>query len=322
MITAQDLRGCHVALITPMIHCSGRSVIDHGHLFRLIDNCIHAGVTGVLLAGTTGQSATLSHDEQVDLAARGAERARASAEAVGRAVCVMASAGSNATPEALSLTRRITEAAQPDALLHVTGYYNNPPQEGLRTHFRAVANLAGELGTGVILYNIPGRTGSRLGVDATLELAAHPAIIGIKEASGDLEAIDRLVSGTDPDQFAVLSGEDHLVAEIIRRGGVGVISATANRWPSEFQALCDLALAGRHVEAEMLQSALMPCIRATFAVKNPIPLASMFETVVRLPLVSVDELDEPQRTQVRESIRRALAIESFPHVDLVRGNTR
>src|SRR5690606_22331772 len=141
--------------------------------------------------------------------------ARQRAALLGRCVRLIASAGSNCTEEAVSLSRRIIETARPDALLHVTGYYNNPPQEGLRTHFTLIANLAAEHDTGVILYNIPGRTGSRIEVPTLIELAQHSAIIGVKDATGDLAALEQVLAGTDRETFAVLSGEDHLVADVI-----------------------------------------------------------------------------------------------------------
>lgn len=316
MISTDRLQGCHVALITPMTQREHMWVVDHDHLARLIEQCIDAGVTGLLFAGTTGQGATLRHDEQVDLVARGAAHARRVAAERGREVVIIGNAGSNCTHEALSLTRRIAEVAQPDALLHVTGYYNNPPQEGLRHHFETIANLAAELGTGVILYNIPGRTQSRIEHDTLVALAKHPAIVGVKDATGDLEAAERLIDAVDYEKFAVLSGEDHLVAELMRRGGRGVISASANRWPREFQRLTELCAEERWNEAEELQRALQPCVDACFAVKNPIPLAAMFETGVRSPLITVDRLDEPRRTEVQAKIDRALAITAFPHVQI------
>ncbi|CAE7541426.1 dapA, partial [Symbiodinium sp. CCMP2456] len=131
MITPDQLRGAHVALLTPMKPVGSLMGIDFHRVYKLIDTVLEAGVSGVLFAGTTGQSAMLSHDEQVDLCTRGIEYARAKAAQQGRSVTCLASAGSNSTDEALHLSERITKAIHPDALLHVTGYYNNPPQEGL-----------------------------------------------------------------------------------------------------------------------------------------------------------------------------------------------
>jgi 4-hydroxy-tetrahydrodipicolinate synthase len=314
MLSNAQLRGCHVALITPMVPCGSLLVIDYERLYGLIDRCLDAGVSGVLFAGTTGQSATLSHAEQIELCARGIEYARAGADARGRRVTCLASAGSNATAEALHLSQHIAETSHPDGLLHVTGYYNNPPQEGLLRHFESVADLAGRLDTSIILYNIPGRTGSRIEPDTVVRLARHPAIAAIKDATGDLEALAAIRAQTDPDSFALLSGEDHLVSPIIQLGGIGVISASANRWPAEFQRLAELANAGDFDAADELQAALQPCVDAVFSVKNPIPLHHMFDTALRPPLVSVDELDDAHRARVLGLIDRAGAIDRFPHV--------
>lgn len=314
MLTNDRLAGCHVALITPMTPRGSLMVIDYEKLYGLVDRCLDAGVAGLLFAGTTGQSATLSHSEQIELCARGIAYARAGAAARGRPLTCLASAGSNATAEALHLTRHIAETSHPDGLLHVTGYYNNPPQEGLLRHFEAVADLAGELDTSVILYNIPGRTGSRIEAETVIRLARHPAIAAVKDATGDLEALARVRAETDPESFALLSGEDHLVAAVIRLGGIGVISASANRWPAEFQRLADLANAGDFEAADELQAALQPCVDAVFSVKNPIPLHHLFDAGLRPPLVTVSELADANRARVLDLITKAEAIESFPHV--------
>lgn len=314
MLTNDRLAGCHVALITPMTARGSLMVIDYEKLYGLVDRCLDAGVAGLLFAGTTGQSATLSHSEQIELCARGIDYARSGAAARGRPLTCLASAGSNATAEALHLTRHIAETSHPDGLLHVTGYYNNPPQEGLLRHFEAVADLAGELDTSVILYNIPGRTGSRIEADTVIRLARHPAIAAVKDATGDLEALARVRAATDPESFALLSGEDHLVAAVIRLGGIGVISASANRWPAAFQRLAELANAGDFDAAEELQAALQPCVDAVFSVKNPIPLHHMFDAGLRPPLVTVSELADANCARVLGLVETAEAIERFPHV--------
>ncbi|GAB4321835.1 MAG: 4-hydroxy-tetrahydrodipicolinate synthase [Candidatus Sumerlaeia bacterium] len=314
MLTAPQLNGCIVAVITPMQEKARSIVIDYDKFLAHIKQLIDAGVSGLLLAGTTGQSATLTHDEHVTIVTMGATIAREYAQEKGRRVLIVASAGSNATHEAVSLSQRIAESVEVDALLHVTGYYNNPPQEGLIRHFETIADLTERLGVPIILYNIPSRTGSCIEPATVIRLARHPAIIGIKEASGRLDAVERIIAETDPEHFTVVSGEDHLVFEIMKRGGRGVISATANRWPLEFQRLCDLCAAGQWERARRLQDALLPCVKAVFAVKNPIPLAAMFSTAVRLPLVSVEQLEEPRRSEVRAAIQTALSITSFPEM--------
>jgi len=323
MMTAKDLEGCYVALMTPMAREEGNPwpQVHYERLYELIRRTIDAGVAGLLFAGTTGQSATLTHNEHVEVATKGAAYAHWYAHEQGRSVQLLAGAGSNATHEAIELSERIVQAAPIDALLHVTGYYNNPPQEGLQAHFEAVASALEAHRVPVILYNVPGRTNSNLAASTVVRLAAHANIIGIKEASGNLEQIEEILAGTDPREFRVVSGEDHLVYEIMRRGGTGVISATANRWPREYQRLCELCLQGEWSAAEELQAALLPCCQAVFSVKNPIPLAHMLNSEVRLPLVGVAQLSEALREKAEGLIRAALALESFPHVARERATT-
>lgn len=314
MMNARELNGCIVAVITPMQEKAKSVVIDYDKMILLIKQLIDAGVRGLLFAGTTGQSATLTHDEQVTVVTVGATIAREYAAEKKRNILIVASAGSNATHEAVSLSQRIAESVEVDALLHVTGYYNNPPQEGLVRHFEKIADMMARLETPIILYNVPGRTSSCIEPETVIRLARHPLIIGIKEASGRLDAVERIIGETDPENFSVVSGEDHLVCEIMRRGGRGVISATANRWPREFQRLCDLGAAGEWERAAKLQEALLPCVKATFAVKNPIPLAHMFGAAVRLPLIGVEDLGEPKRGEALGAINAALAISEFPEM--------
>ncbi len=314
MITARDLKGCFAAVITPMKYDGSQLVIDKPKWHQIVEGIIDGGVAGIVIAGTTGQSATLTHEEHINLVAEGSIYARGYAAGRRRQIGIIAGAGADAAREGGYLSRGMRGRADVDALLHVTGYYNNPPQEGLVRHFQSVAELAGEHRKPVILYNVPSRTSSNLEAATVIRLAHHPNIIGIKEASGNLEQIQAILDGTDRNHFAVLSGEDHLVFEIMRRGGTGVISATANRWPREFQRLTELCLAGEWAKAEALQNALLPCVQAVFGVKNPIPLHHIFETDLRLPLIALRELPEPQRLAALEKIDRALAIQSFPHM--------
>ncbi len=316
-LTAETFQGCYVALITPMRSADGASLpeIDFDRYFEQVRSCLDAGVTGLLFSGTTGQSATLSHDEHVEVAIRGAQYAREYADSLGRSVQLLAGAGSNATHEACELSKRIVGQAPIDGLLHVTGYYNNPPQEGLRKHFEAIADTMHQQHIPIILYNVPGRTNSNLSADTVIQLAGHPGIIGIKEASGDLDQIRQIINNVDVSQFRVVSGEDHLVYEIMRMGGTGVVSATANQWPREFQVMTELGLAGEWDKAAGLQEALLPCCRAVFSVKNPIPLAHLFNTELRLPLVGLDELAPAAREKAEKLIRQALEIREFPHVE-------
>jgi 4-hydroxy-tetrahydrodipicolinate synthase len=186
MLTASDLRGCYVAVITPMKFEGSKLVVDKKKWRQVAERVIDAGVAGIVIAGTTGQSATLTHEEHIALVIEGSIYARGYAAGQGRSIQIIASAGSNATHEALHLSRGILERAEVDALLHVTGYYNNPPQAGLIRHYETVANLTGEFKKPIILYNVPTRTGSNIAAETAIHLSRHPYVAGIKEASGNL----------------------------------------------------------------------------------------------------------------------------------------
>jgi 4-hydroxy-tetrahydrodipicolinate synthase len=241
--------------------------------------------------------------------------AREYAAEQGHKLIIMASAGSNATHEAISLSQRMIESVEVDALLHVTGYYNNPPQEGIIKHYEMIANITAKMNVPIVLYNVPSRTGSRIEPETAIHLAQHSHIIGIKEAAGDLAAVEKMIKGTNPNKFTIMSGEDNIVYDIMKLGGRGVVSATANRWPREYERLCQLCAAGEWDAAKKLQDALQTCVDATFCVKNPIPIHYMFKTAVRPPLVSIEELKEPRRSEAMETIRKATSIGDFPEMD-------
>jgi 4-hydroxy-tetrahydrodipicolinate synthase len=315
MIRPYDLSGCMPALITFMRPDSagpGGFSVDFEATAAHARDILRAGCAGVVVAGTTGQSATITHDEQIRLAAVVGEAVRDEAQRLGRRAILVVSAGSNATHEAVHLSRNILQTARPDALLHVTGYYNNPPQEGLIRHFSIVADMAAEHDAGIILYNVPTRTKSHLEVETVVELSRHPAILAIKEASGDHDYLRRIASETSRDEFALISGEDGIVDFIMSLGGVGVISASANVWPAQFQRLTELMAAGDTAKAAALQKALLPCVDATFCVKNPIPAHHMLASPLRLPLVSVSDLAPAHRAKCEAVIGRALALRDFP----------
>jgi len=299
-IQVQELQGVYTALITPMHEDKS---IDYGKLDMLIDDQVEAGVDGVLACGTTGQSATLSHEEHADLAEHIFNYVDGRAR-------VMVSAGSNSTREAIVLSQEIERRIGPTTFLHVTGYYNNPPQEGLIAHYEAVAEAIGPE-SNVVLYNVPGRTNSKIKAGTAVELAGHPKIIGIKEASGDLEQAEKIIRGTNPDNFRLMSGEDNLVTKIIELGGFGVISATANIAPAYFSRMVQAALDPMHEDHRRMhemQQYINPLVEAVFCAKNPIPLAHMFDTDVRLPLVKLP--------RIKERIKRALAMFSIKELGI------
>ncbi|NOZ86600.1 MAG: 4-hydroxy-tetrahydrodipicolinate synthase [Deltaproteobacteria bacterium] len=315
MIELPRLQGCITALITPMKEKKSHLVVDYDKLTDLVVKQIEAGVSGILFIATTGQSATLSVEEKIAVTVAGTSAARQATKDMKIKPVLVAAAGSNSTSEAIRCTRNLIESANVDAVLHVTGYYNNPPQEGLIKHFEAVADAGGEYEVPVILYNVPSRTNSDLSVDSIIALSKHQWIIALKEASGDLKKVEAIMKETNRNDFTVLSGEDHQVADIIGLGGSGVISASANMWPAQFERLARLALQGRQDEARELQEALLPCVHAVFSAKNPIPLAWMLGTKVRLPLVGVDELDSKAREKVLSAVERAQSIDYFPHME-------
>lgn len=280
-IQVQELRGVYTALITPM-HKDGS--IDYQKLDNLIDDQIKSGINGILACGTTGQSATLSHEEHADLA-------EYIFNYVNGRTRVMVSSGSNNTREAIFLSQEIESRIGPSTFLHVTGYYNNPPQKGLVAHYNAVTEAVSS-DSNIILYNVPGRTKSNIEAETAITLAKNPKIIGVKEASGDLELVQRIIDRTDPNEFRVMSGEDNLVAKIIEIGGYGVISATANIAPKYFAEMTRTALEGNNEEANRMQEYIMPLVKAVFLAKNPIPLAHIFHTELRLPLIKLPEINE------------------------------
>jgi len=290
-IPASELQGVYTAIITPFKR-NGDAVkpeIDHDNLAMLIEDQIAAGIDGIVAAGTTGQSATLTHEEHVELVHFTFDR-------IDGRTRLIASAGSNSTYEAIDLSNRIAEAIGPTTFLHVTGYYNNPPQEGLLAHYTAVAsNLAG--GSNIILYNVPSRTNSNIDKKTVLTLSSNPKIIGIKQAIDDMRLIEDIRLATDPSSFRILSGEDGIVASMIYRGAYGVISASANVAPKHFLSIVEAGLAKDREKASLLQAQIRPLVNAVFSAKNPIPLAYLFNTAVRLPLVDLEMIDLARKGQ-------------------------
>ncbi|MAH32949.1 4-hydroxy-tetrahydrodipicolinate synthase [archaeon] len=281
-IDVKDLQGTYPAIITPML-CNGINAnIDYSKFERLIDDLIKNKVDGILVAGTTGQSATLEHDEQIGFISHAFDY-------INGRTRLIASAGSNNTKEALELSKAIEDKIGPTTLLHVTGYYNNPPQEGLEVHYNLITD---EINGNIIPYNVPSRTGSNIEASTAIKLSKNLKIIGIKEASGNMEQVETIINNTDPENFRLLSGEDHLVAPIMQKGGYGVISASANVAPRYFVDITKSALSGDYETANQLQDEVNQLVKnAVFAAKNPIPLAHMFKTGLRLPLKKVEGLD-------------------------------
>jgi 4-hydroxy-tetrahydrodipicolinate synthase len=285
------ITGSLVALVTPM---RDDGSIDHDALVALVERQVAAGTAAIVSVGTTGESATLSVPEHTDVIRRTV------AAAAGR-VPVIAGTGANSTDEAIHLTRAARDAGA-DAALLVTPYYNKPPQEGLYRHFRAVAEA---VDIPQILYNVPGRTACDLLPSTVARLARVPGIVGIKEATGDLDRVRELVALELPD-FALYSGDDGTARASILAGFHGDISVTANVAPEAMAAMCAAALAGDAEKAAVLDADLAGLHRALFAEPNPIPVKwalaelGLIGRGIRLPLVPLDPVHH-------EDVRAALA---------------
>lgn len=273
-------RGTTVALITPF---KSDFSLDEPRLRGLVDWHIEQGTDVILACGTTGESATLSHDEHHRVIELVIEQADAR-------VPVLAGAGSNSTAEAISLTRHATKAGA-DAILSVGPYYNKPTQNGYYEHFKAIAESTDKP---VLLYNVPGRTASNISAETTLRLAEIPNIIGVKEASGNLSQIMSILANR-PLDFLVLSGDDALTLAMMALGADGVISVIANQAPALLHKMVHAALDGDWNKARELHYKLLPLMEFNFCESNPIPVKTacammgLVEEVVRLPLVRMSE---------------------------------
>jgi len=284
------LRGCATALVTPF---TASGAVDEKRLRDLIEYQIGGGVRILVPCGTTGESVTMSEDENRLVIRTTVEVCRGRAK-------VIAGTGSNST----STTIARSQAARGlgvDAVLTVAPYYNKPTQEGLYAHFRAIAESLS--GLPVVIYNVPGRTSSNISAETTLRLARDVENIGaVKEASGNLSQIMEILRGR-PDGFHVISGDDALTLALIALGGDGLISVASNEAPELMSRLNDLALAGEWDEARALHYRLLPLMEANFIESSPGPvkaamaLMGLLEENLRLPLVPVQE---KTRARMRE----------------------
>lgn len=274
-----NLQGSMVALATPMAAGVGvLNELDFDALRALVEHHLEAGTDALVAVGTTGESATLTEQEHIDVI-------RHVVEQVDGRVPVIAGTGANSTHEAITLTEAARRAGA-DACLLVTPYYNKPTQEGLVLHYQAVANA---VAIPQILYNVPGRTACDLLPETAARLSSHPHIIGIKDATADISRVQRLREGCGED-FILLSGEDISTLDFLLAGGQGVISVTANVAPRSMAALCRLAREGRVAEARAVDATLVGLHRQLFIESNPIPTKwalhrlGLIEAGIRLPL--------------------------------------
>jgi 4-hydroxy-tetrahydrodipicolinate synthase len=286
-------QGSMVALVTPMFP-DGR--LDHDALSRLIDFHCQQGTDAIVAIGTTGESATLDFEEHADLLGFFVEK-------VNGRVPLIAGTGANATSEAVHLTRQ-AKAVGVDACLLVTPYYNKPTQEGLFRHYQVIAE---SVDIPQILYNVPGRTAVDMLPETVRRLSGLPNIVGIKEASGQVQRIRDILVAC-PKGFGVYSGDDAIAMECMLAGAKGVISVTANVAPAAMHALCDACLAGDARRAAEINAPLEKLHRDLFVEANPIPVKwalsemGLIQSGIRLPLTWLSERYHPA---VRDALKQA-----------------
>jgi 4-hydroxy-tetrahydrodipicolinate synthase len=290
-MTHDTFDGVYPAMTTPFHEDES---IDFETLRENARRLERAGVDGVVPVGTTGESATMTHDEHIEVV-------EAVVEAVDD-VPVIAGSGSNNTREALELSRR-AEAAGADALLLISPYYNIPEPDGMEHHFRQVAD---DVDLPQIIYNVPGRTGRNIAVQTAVNLAEHENVVGYKAASGDMGRICEVIERTRDENFTVLSGDDGMTLPVVATGGTGCISVAANIEPERTVEMVHAALDDEMDRARELHYELGPLFRALFVETNPIPIKEAMEMRghhsrrMRSPLSTLSE-------QHRDHLREVLA---------------
>jgi len=271
-----EIRGCGTALVTPF---SRDTTVDVEALRRLVQFQLREGIDFLVPCGTTGETPTLEHAEYLDII-------RVVVQEVAGKVPVIAGVGGNGTGKVIDLAQEV-QKIKVQGVLSVAPYYNKPTQEGLYQHFKAIADSTR---LPIILYNVPGRTGSNIEPATVAWLSKIPNIIGIKEASGSITQQMEVLSAVEPG-FRVLSGDDAFTFPLMALGGVGIISVVSNEIPAQMTRLAHLMLDGKIEEARKLHFQLLPLMQANFLETNPIPVKAalammgMIEEVYRLPMV-------------------------------------
>ena len=277
-----DLKGCGTALITPFKN----GEVDYEAYARLIDWQIENGISAIVAAGTTGEGSTLTDDEHKEVI-------RFTVEKVAGRVPVVAGTGSNDTAYAIELTKYACEVGA-DAMLVVSPYYNKATQNGLIKSFTAIADASTKP---IILYNVPSRTGCNITPKTAAELAKHPNIVAIKEASGNISQIAEMAALTKG-ELDIYSGNDDQIVPVMSLGGKGVISVLSNLMPKETDDICKNFINGKTDEALKTQLELLPLINALFSEVNPIPVKAAMaamgfgENSLRLPLTEMEKENE------------------------------
>ncbi len=289
------LKGTITALVTPFKQDGS---VDIGALKRLVEFQLDGEIDGIVPCGSTGEAATMTLEEH-ELVVKTVVQ-----EVAGK-VPVIAGAGSNDTQKAIALSE-ICQRAGADALLHVTPFYNKPTPSGLIAHFKA---LASKTKLPMILYNVPGRTGSNVSPHTIIKIANDvPQVIGVKEASGSLPQMMEIVKGA-PKDFAVLSGDDVLTLPLMAVGGVGIISVVSNEVPRDFSEMTRAALNGDFEKAKALHYKLLDLMNINFIESNPIPVKTalsmmgLIEENFRLPLTPLEEKNREPLKKVLEDLK-------------------
>jgi len=274
--------GAITAIITPFKNYS----VDYESFEKLIEMQIKEGIDAIVPCGSTGESATMSHEEHKQVI-------KFAIDKVKKRVKVIAGTGSNNTAEAVELTK-FAETAGVDGALLISPYYNKPTQEGLYQHYKKIAE---NVGIPLLIYNVPGRTSSNVEADTVARLAEVKNIAGVKEASANLEQMSKIISKT-PSSFALISGDDALTLPIYAIGGKGVISVLSNIMPKKISELCTLCANGDFENARKLNYQIYPLFGAMFIETNPIPvkealgMMGICSSETRLPLTPMAEANK------------------------------
>jgi 4-hydroxy-tetrahydrodipicolinate synthase len=289
-----SFRGAITALVTPF---DSHGKLHEGNLKKLIDYQIQGGIDGIVPCGTTGEASTLDYDEHYRVC-------QLTVEHVAGRVKVIMGAGSNNTQEAVEQTLYAKKIGA-DGVLSVGPYYNKPTQEGYYQHFKAIAESTD---IPVVVYNVPGRTGSNIEPGTLLRLAEIPNIVAVKEASGNLDQMMSIIKGR-PQGFTVLSGDDSLALPLIAAGGDGCISVVANEVPADFSQLIHAALEDDWKRAREIHYRLLPLMRANFMESNPIPvkgalaLMEMIDEAYRLPMTPLQEKNKEKMAAILKELK-------------------
>ena len=291
-LISMQLRGCGTALVTPFRQDGS---IDDAALRNLISWQVESGIDFLVPCGTTGETPTLAHDEWLQVI-------DTTIEVVAGRVPIVAGATSNSTQDAVDKAREIATRPGVNAILTASPYYNKPTQEGQYRHFRAIAEAVDKP---IILYNVPGRTGTNIEPSTLARLAEVPNIAGVKEASGNMSQIAEAINAV-PENFLVFSGDDAFTLPVIALGGVGIISVASNEIPREMSDMSRAALNNDWASARVLHRKYLPLMQANFIESSPLPVKALLammgriEEVYRLPLV-------PMRRDTRSRLQKVAA---------------